>query len=546
MKRWPCLAVLLALGCERPSVAPEGVLVVSQEQQASWIRNFNPLLPQGVARFPSQGGIYEPLMIFNAISGEFVPWLATSHRWSEDRLTLSFELREGVFWSDGRPFRADDVAFTFELLKKFPALDQQSVWSLVSAVRAVGERQIEMTMQRPFVPGLIFIAQQAIVPRHIWEKIEDPVTFSNPNPVATGPYTEVELFQTQMFQLGRNPRYWQPGKPAVKSLRFPAYPGNDQATLALIHGEVDWGGNFIPAIDRIFVGRDPAHHRYWFPLVNGVVALYPNTTRAPFDDVRVRKAISLALDRELTVKVAMYGYSKPADATALSEANARWKDAATIAAGDWVKQDLGRAQKLLDEAGLKRGADGVRLKADGTPMIYELNVVTGWSDWVRAAQVMSRSLAEIGIQVTVRPHDFGSWFERLQRGNYDLSLGWTTEGPTPHRLYRGLMSRQTVPPAGEPAAVNWARFGSEKADGLLAELEATDDPARQLELSRGLQEEFSAQAPVIPVFFNPAWGAFNQKRFEGFPDQAHPYARLSPNHMPECLLVLTAVRPKGT
>jgi peptide/nickel transport system substrate-binding protein len=116
------IALLLSGGCVTgEGVAPRGVLSVSVEQQSTWIRAFNPLAP-GEARWPTRAGIYEPLMVHNAVKGAWVPWLATGYRWSDDLLTLTFDIREGVKWSDGRPMTAADVAYTFALLKRFPAL----------------------------------------------------------------------------------------------------------------------------------------------------------------------------------------------------------------------------------------------------------------------------------------------------------------------------------------------------------------------------------------------------------------------------------------
>jgi peptide/nickel transport system substrate-binding protein len=534
------LACVLLLGCGRAeSAVPNAVLVVSQEQQASWVRNFNPLLPVGVSRWPAGGGIYEPLLIWNTVTETYVPWLATSYAWIDGATTLTVTLRDGVRWSDGQPLVAGDVVFTFDLLRRHRALDLHYVWGFLADIRATDARTVVFTFQRPYVPGLYYLGQQVIVPEHIWRDVADPVTFANPNPVATGPYTEVELFRNQVYQLGRNPNYWQPGKPAVRSLRFPALPSNDQANLALLHDEVDWAGNFLPAIDRIFVAPDKSHHHYWFPNVAGTIMLYANTARGPLADERVRKALSMAIDRDTLVAVAMYGYSHPADATGLSDAYQKWRDP-EAASSDWVHFDPERAGRLLDEAGFVRGKDGWR-----HGLRWELVTVTGWSDWARVAQMVSRSLRSIGVEVTVRAYDFSAWFERLQRGTFELSLGWTLDGPTPYTMYRHLMSAETVLPLGAPAATNWGRFGIARADEILRAFERTADAAEQHELAKQLQREFARTAPAIPLYPNPAWGEASTRRFVGFPGPAAPYARLSPNVMPECLLVLTQVRPTG-
>src|SRR5262245_2812297 len=164
-----------------------------------------------------------------------------------------------------------------------------------------------------------------------------------------------------------------------------AYPSNDQANLALVEGEVDWAGNFVPAVERTFVARDREHNGYWFPSFGCVVFLYANTKRPPFDDERVRHALSLAIDRRRLVDVALYGYVRPADGAGLSDAYAAWRPPKPIY-DEWVQLDPAVANRLLDEAGHRRGADGVRRSADGRRLAFELEVPNGWSDWVRAAQ----------------------------------------------------------------------------------------------------------------------------------------------------------------
>jgi len=526
--------------------APEGVLVVSVEQQASWVRNFNPLTTAVSARWPTLAGVYEPLYVFNSVKSEQVPWLAVSHEWRENGRVLRMTTREGVLWSDGRPFSARDVVFTFKLMESDPALDRRGVWKFLSDVSLVDERTVDFRFARIYVPGFDEVVAQQIVPEHVWSEVEEPLTFPNENPVATGPFTEVRLFRNQVYEIGRNPNYWQEGKPEVEALRFPAYPGNDRANLALVFDEVDWAGNFIPAIDRVYVARDPEHHGYWFPLTGSTIFLYANTMRPPFDDVRVRKALSLAIDRDLLVEVAIYRYSRPTDATALSDAYAAWHNPEIAAGGDWVEHDIARANALLDEAGLKRGDDGIRRLPDGSKLSYDILTVSGWSDWVRASQVIARGLGEIGIEASVRTSDFGAWFQRVLEGRFDISLGWSYEGPTPYVFYRWLMSAETVEPEGETSTGNWHRYGSPRADSVLKAFELESDREIQYRLGDELQRIFVDEAPAIPLYPNPSWAEYNTGRFEGFPSEDDPYADPSPNKFDrgEVLLVLTSLKPR--
>ena len=131
---------LLLFACHSPNLVQEDILVVSQEQQVSWQRIFNPLLINGSTRWPTNAGIYEPMLIFNPMIGEYVPWLATTYDFNEDATRLSLTIREGVQWSDGTPFYGEDVKFTFELLRDTPGLDGRGLWNDLESIETDGDQ----------------------------------------------------------------------------------------------------------------------------------------------------------------------------------------------------------------------------------------------------------------------------------------------------------------------------------------------------------------------------------------------------------------------
>jgi peptide/nickel transport system substrate-binding protein len=536
------------------STASGGVMNVGCGQAATYLRNFNPFRATPPL-YPTLYGVYEPLMVNNSIKGEIVPWLATEYKWGADNKTLTFTIRDGVKWSDGQPFTAKDVVFTFDLLKNKSGLSGPGLAAVagpnayVDSVAAPDDKTVVFTFNKVFAPGLYDIIYQNIVPEHIWKDVADPVAFTNEKPIGTGPFTQVSTFEPQVYQLGRNPHYWQADKLALQGIRCKAYAGNDQMNLMLSNGELDWANGGFPNIETVYVTKDPANRGYWFASAGGVVSLLLNTTKKPFDDPNVRKAINMAINRDQITKVAVYSYVPPADITGLSGAFPQFKVADPIKLGDWTTYNPEKANQMLDAAGLTKGPDGIRMLPDGTKMDYKLNVSGGFAIHVAAAGMIVQHLKAVGINATLAQADVAGWTERLQKGDYDLSMAITGfTGPVNfYSAYRSQMSKSATAPVGEVArGGNYSRFTSEKADELLAQFASTSDQAQQKQIAEQLQHVFADEAPHVPLYPSPLWYEYNTTRFQGFPTKDNPYTLGSFGQIlsPEQLIVMTTVKPK--
>ena len=548
------LVALVALGVVRlaapsqaPPSAPSVLTAAVFPRQDAFKRSFNPFRADSL--WPTRAGIYEPLLICNRATGVVTPWLATAYKWSSDNLTLRVTTRPGVRWSDGQPFSARDVAFTFNLMRRFPALDQAQVWRFLADVSAPDAQTVEFKLKRPYTPGEIYLGEQAIVAEHKWKDVTQPATFDDPSPVATGPFVTVRRFEPMVYELARNPTYWQPGKPAVEVLRVPRFRGNDEIARALAANEVDWASLFFPDIATEWVATNPTQHQYWYADTGGTALVYLDTGQKPLDDPSVRKALSMALDRPRITKEAMKGHAPPADATGLADSQKRWKDP-TLAQDPWTRRNVGEANKLLDAAGLPRGADGIRA-AGTTPMRYTFQVVQGWTDWMAVAEIVRENLAEVGVAVTVKTLEYAVWDDTLRRGRFDMSLGFGSRGPTPYEFYRSQMDGTLVRPAGERAEQNFHRFADPEAEKILRRFEETSDAAESSRLAVELQRRFAINAPSIPLFISPQWGVYNTTRLTGFPSRFRPYASAIPGGSPtggypapDALPVLLEVKPR--
>ncbi len=510
-------------------------LTIPREDMGTFVRNFNPFSPN-VAPMTQQA-VYEPMFVYNPADGSTTPWLATEWSASDDGTALTFSLREGVRWSDGEPLVAQDVVTTFELQKEL-----LGGYEYLETVEAVDEGTVTFHLNRTYAPALYEIGQQIIIPDHVWSQVDDPSKETNENPVGTGPYTEVLSFESQSFDLGPNPNYWQPEKQKIPAIRMLAFAGNDGANLAAANGEVDWAPQFMPNIEQAFVAKDPEHNHYWFPPTGAMINWHLNTTKPPFDDVDVRKALSMAIDREQIVDVAMQGYTHPADCTGLSGAYDAWRDEDLAGSCTWTERDVDAANALLDEAGYPRGADGTRTHPDGSPLTLTISVGSTSSDWLSVAEIISQNLAEVGVAASVDAPDWSAVVASYEDGSFDTGIVWSNNAPTPYQFFRGVMSTATVKPVGEKTFENYHRFGDEDADALLDEFAGTNDEDAQHAIVRELQAEFDAEAPVIPLFPGPEWGAYTDVRFTGWPSEENPYATLN-TRAPTTVLVLTTLEP---
>lgn len=533
--------------------APRGGTVkVSEGQAAAFQRVFNPFSPDPTRW--TTFGIFEPLLVFNPVEGgAATPWLATEYAYSDDLMAVTYTLREGVQWSDGEAFDADDVVFTFDLIQEFPALDRGGVFQFTESVEKTGDFSVQFNLTDVYTQAHAVIGATMIVPEHQWASVEDPITFTNETPVGTGPLTEIGNFSEQLLELCANPNWWQKGPngeqlPYIDCIQQPLYLGNDPANLAAANGELDWVGNFIPDIDTTFVAADPDNHYYYFWPGGGTVQLYMNTTKAPFDDVEFRRALSMAIDYDNVVGIGMYGYTVPANPTGLGPRHETWVNPEAVTAAEATGQgayNTDAASAALDEAGyVDADGDGFRDLKDGSPLSFNVQVVNGWTDWVTSVQIISQNFQDIGLNASIETPDFGVWLNNLQTGTYDASIGWSTAGNTPWNFYRNQLDSALIGADGLANAELWSRWTSAETDELLNAFVATADEAEQRDIINQIQSIFVENVPAIPLFPGPTWYEYTTHRFTGFPTQEDYYAQGSPWDGNSRLIVLTRLQCK--
>lgn len=515
-----------------------GTFLVSEGQTTAFQQNLSPYAPD-VENWV-QGTIYETLMVYNPTDGGAVtPWLATGYEWSDDLLSLTYTLRDDVQWSDGEAFDADDVVFTFEMIQNNPAMDRGAILQWFDSIEKVDDYTVIVHLSEVYTLAPESIAGNVwLVPEHIWSQVDDPVTYTTVEPVATGMLTEVRQLNDQVMELCRNENYWQMGEdgeplPYINCMRMPVYQGNDPANLATVNGELDWIGNFIPDIENTFVAANPDKHFYYFWPGGAVVQLYMNTTKAPYDDVAFRRALSQAIDYDSVASIGMYGYTTPSNPTGV---NGPRYDGWISADAEALAAELGQtvydpeaAAATLDEAGyVDADGDGWRDLPDGTAITFKVQVVNGWTDWVTSVQIMSQNFQDIGLNATLDSLDFGVWLNNLQTGSYDTSIGWGTAGNTPYDHFRNIMYSGLI---GEDDLANgqlWGRWTSDEADALIDQFTMTADEAEWHSIVDQLEMLYVENVVTVPLFPGPTWYEYTTYRFTGFPTVDDYYTQGSP------------------
>ena len=539
------LAVLLAAcGGNNGTVAhkrpahPNSLTMLANEQDA-YTQNFNPYSPGVISG--TQGLIYETLLYVNRLDGSVKPWLASSYELASDAQSITFTLRQGVTWSDGQPFTSRDVAFTLNLITKNSSIDLTGISSVIKDVSTPDDSTVKVTLNRPFNPIVWILGGQVfILPMHIWSGVKgDPSQYADPNPVGTGPYI-VKSFTPQLVDLVKNPKFWQPGKPQVDEVKIPAYSSNDSAQLALQKGEIDWTNLFIPNLDRTYVALDKEHNHYWFPSSDDVM-LYLNLTKTPFNDMQVRKAISLALNRQTISKLGEAGYEPPANPTGLVGEAIKTYIAPQYASMQFT-QNIAQADQTLKRDGWTKGADGFYAK-NGKQLAFSIIVVSGYTDYVADCQVMAKDLQAAGINASVNAMSNDAFTNALQNGQYDAGILWTNPGPTPYYIYDGLLRSTNSAPIGQSAPSNYERWMDPTTDKLLDQYASSTDPQVQRQALEGLQQIMVEQLPSIPLTAEPYWYEYSTAKFVGWPDAQYPYAAPGTAVYPDIEYVLLNLQP---
>ncbi|HVV59103.1 MAG TPA: ABC transporter substrate-binding protein [Gaiellaceae bacterium] len=532
-------------------------LTMTGSGDPAFTRNFNPFTSTGI---PSgqfvKGAFYEGLIISPEGGKPAVPWLARSWKWSNGNKTLTLQLAKNVTWSDGKPMTSADVVYS---MKGGSNATQQKTMDLtgfsrpgtnIASISAKGKYAVVVKLK---TADSQFIAQTLngviVVPQHIWSKVANPATFTNSNPVGTGPFTVISRFTPQDYVFSKNPHYWQAGMPKINCLEYVQAASNDSALALIQSGQVDWTHNFVPNVESAYEAKDEAHFHAFYATTAYPVSLVFDDTQYPYSLVAFRKALSMAINRDQVSKLGEYGYAPPTDAIGLNGLFPQWVTDASVKAES--KQlstyNPAAAKKLLTDNGFTYQGSKL-IDPKGNPVNLDIHVISGWSDWVASNQIITKNLQAIGIDSNVKLEpDWNSWYPNASSTKNPTLLWQNGSQGSPYGFFYANLSQNAYVPSGQDATNtgNWEHTYNAQATTLLNKWKATLDPKQQHTIATQLEKIWLDNLPIVPLFIGPRWSTYSTKYFHCFDSPKNFFGDPIFTTYPDNLLSFTRICPGG-
>jgi len=490
----------------------EKTLIVRGGAKVAAPELYNPFLPTYVDWGVGGDIIVEHLFYRNLYNGTIIPWLGESFTYDAGFTGMTIKLRKGAYWNDGKPFTADDVVFTYEMLKaNAPTLGYSSwVKEWFKDETAVDDYTVHITFTAPSARAdYVFLTAGwplPIVPKHVWEKV-DPTTFKNwPNPVFTGAYMPIES-TAERCVLKRLDKYWAKDVlgyyPAPEYVLITGFGSAEAMMVEQIEHRMDIWVDFTRS-QYTEVMRRNKNVTVWDSLDPCCRNLWINTAWYPLNMSEFRWALNLAINK---TKISWAAYEGVTVATKTPFPDYRGLDPFisedVLLKYDITEYNVTKANEILDRLGFAKGPDGIRVTPNGTKLEYTV-LSPPWAGHREGSQVVAESLRDIGIDGTYKVMEPAPWGDAWNRGEFKLLYAWAcgaglAHAWDPYGWYTGFHSRWVVP-IGETAAFNTGRYNNSDVDRIVDALEGMrpDDPRAKPLYKEGL-EIFLRELPTIPL-----------------------------------------------
>lgn len=420
-----------------------------------------------------------------------VPELAESWQVSPDGRTITFKLRRGVKFHDGQDFTSADVKFTLEeVIKKYHPRGR-TVFSKLEEVQTPDPHTavLKFSVASPYVMFVFNASETPMLPRHVYAGSDPRNNPTNSAPIGTGPFKFVRWDKGQFILAERNDKYWDRGKPYLDKVIFRILPDPSARAVGLESGDLDLGGPWpVPIADQARLGGLPQLmlETRGYLMVSAMFYFEFNMRDATFQDVRVRRAFAHALNRAQLAEVVWMGSAAPATGP-ISDKLIRFYSP-NVPRYEFNPK---KAEALLDEAGVKRGADGIRLRLTLDTAPYDEN-------YLRSGEFLRQQLRQVGIEVTMRSQDTPAYLRRIWTANeYQLNLYGISNTPDPtigvQRMYWSKNILQGAP------FTNGSGYSNPQMDRLLEAAQVEADPQKRRKLWEDFQQLAMTELPIIPL-----------------------------------------------
>ena len=526
-----CLTLgVIGAGGASASTAKAHVLTEEGNVGVTFTDNFNPFNSNSLASQMSIKSLtYEPLFEVDYLKANTnYPWLATAYKWTNGGRTITFTIRTGVKWSDGKPLTPADVAYTFNLIGQNPSANYSGIPAMTNAATVKGDT-VSLSFASPAFQDFTAIAGSTlIVPEHLWSRVANPAKANITKPVGTGPYV-LKSYSSQLVSYSVNPKYWG-GTPAATQVNIPAYSSNSAATTALSNGQLDWAGNDIANIKAVFVNKDPKTNHYYFAGGNTVTLVF-NTTYGVLSDPVVRAAVSAGINRAQLGTEGESGYELPATSSSglILPNQSAFQSASS-------KNDLSAVSNPTKVASLLSGDGYAKVgqwwEKNGQKISFNIEDPTAYSDYYADAQLISNSLQAVGIDATVDGVQASQWYSDLSAGSFQSAIHWGAGGANPFQQYQNWLDYNTfVAPNPTNASGDFGRYKSTTAESALKALETTNpaDAAAVTKAVQALGNIMTTQVPDAPLLYGADWNVYSTAHFTGWVTAANPYMDPSPS-----------------
>ena len=531
-------------------------LVMTGSGDPAFVRNFNPYTATGL---PSgqfiKGAMFEGLIVVPAGGLKPVPWLARTWKWTNGNKTLTLDLAKNVKWSDGKAMTAADVVYSLKggtgaQSKTMDIIGYTRPGTNIASISAQGKYTVVIklkTVDSQFVSTTLNGA--IVVPQHVWAKVANPATFTNPHPVASGPFTTIARFTTQDYVFSKNPHYWQAGKPKIGCLEYVQATSNDSALALIQSGQVDCRQNFLAIVEKAYTSKDPAHFHSFYATTAYPQSLVFDTTQYPYSLVAFRKALSQAIDRQSISKLGEYGYAPATSALGIEFLFPQWVTDAGVKAQAKALATYNptTAKKTLTDAGFTYKGSQL-MDPKGNPVQLNIHVISGWSDWVASDQIIAKNLQAIGIDSKeVLEPDWNSWYPNAS-STKNPTLLWQVGGQgSPFGFFNANLHNNSYIASGLDATNtgNWEHYKSDQGTALLNQWKQTLDPKKQQAAATALEKLWLQELPIVPLFVGPRWSTYSTRYFHCFDSPKNHFGDPIFTTFPDNLLSFTQICPGG-